>query len=276
MAENSVSSPSFVPLLFRSMESSLTLEHAGPLKRAMALLRALATAGPRGLPLSRLASASGLAPSTVHRLLSQLVEEGAARQIEATRCYALGPVVFELGLAAAQQFDMRAACRPAVERLALEAGDTVYVVIRSGDEAVCIERHEGPSPIRVLTLQIGSRRPLGLGAGGLAILAALPDEERHAILDKVAGRIAVDYDFPEKALRESMAAARRQGYALIRNRITPGVTAIGMPFRNTLGRVVGTVSIAAINARMTPARVALLRPQIEQAIRGIEVALARG
>lgn len=241
----------------------------------MALLRALATAGPRGLPLSRLAAASGLAPSTVHRLLAQLVDEGAARQIEDTRCYALGPVVFELGLAAAQQFDMRAACLPAVRRLALEAGDTVYVVIRSGDEAVCIERHEGPSPIRVLTLQIGSRRPLGLGAGGLAILAALPDEERNALMERVAPRIAGDHGFPVKALRDSMAATRRQGHALIRNRITPGVTAVGLPFRDSLGRVLGAVSIAAINARMTPGHVTVLLPQIQAAARAIEAALTR-
>ena len=241
----------------------------------MVLLRALATAGPRGLPLSRLATTSGLAPSTVHRLLTQLVGEGAAKQIEDTRCYALGPVVFELGLAAAQQFDMRSACRPAVERLALEAGDTVYIVIRSGDEAVCIERHEGPSPIRVLTLQIGSRRPLGLGAGGLAILAALSDEERTTILNKVAPRIESDHGFAEKTLRDSMATARRQGYSLIRNRITPGVTAIGMPFRDSLGRVLGAVSIAAINARMTAGHITVLRPQIESAIRAIEGNLAR-
>lgn len=257
------------------MEISSELEHAGPLKRAMALLRALATAGPHGLPLSQLASALRLAPSTVHRLLAQLISEGAARQIEDTRCYALGPVAFELGLAAAQQFDMRAACRPAVERLALQAGDTVYVVIRSGDEAVCIERQEGPSPIRVLTLQIGSRRPLGLGAGGLAILAALPDEERSAVLERVAARIASDHGFTEKALRDSLAAARRQGYALIRNRVTPGVTAIGMPFRNSLGRVLGAISIAAINARMTPARIMVVRPQIEAAVKAVESALTR-
>lgn len=257
------------------MESSSELERAGPLKRAMALLRALATAGSRGLPLSRLATASGLAPSTVHRLLAQLIDEGTARQIEDTRCYALGPVVFELGLAAAQQFDMRAACRPAVEHLALAAGDTVYIVIRSGDEAVCIERHEGPSPIRVLTLQIGSRRPLGLGAGGLAILSALPDEERIPILDKVAPRIASDHGFAEKTLRDSIAAARRQGYSLIRNRITPGVTAIGLPFRDSLGRVLGAVSIAAINARMTPDHITVLRPQIQAAVRTIEATLLR-
>lgn len=257
------------------METPSTLDHAGPLKRSMALLRALATAGPRGMPLSRLATSSGLAPSTVHRLLTQLVEEGAARQVEDTRCYALGPVVFELGLAAAQQFDMRAACRPAVERLALAAGDTVYIVIRSGEEAVCIERHEGPSPIRVLTLQIGSRRPLGLGAGGLAILAALTDEERGSVLERVGPRIASEHGFAEKALQESLTAARRQGYALIRNRITPGVTAIGMPFRDSLGRVMGALSIAAINARMTPTHIAALRPQIQAAIRDIEHALWR-
>jgi DNA-binding IclR family transcriptional regulator len=258
------------------MESTSDLLHAGPLKRALVLLRALATAGPRGAPLSHLAAKSGLAPSTVHRLLKQLVSERTVRQIEETRCYALGPVVYELGLAAAQQFDLRAACRPAVERLAQEAGDTVYVVARSGDEAVCIERFEGPSPIRVLTLPIGSRRPLGLGAGGLAILAALPNEERAAMVDRVAPRIASEHDFTETALRDSMATTRRQGYSLIRNRIMPGVTAIGMVFRDSLGRALGAVSIAAINARMTAGHITVLRPQIETAIRAIEDKLAKG
>jgi len=55
-----------------------------------------------------------------------------------------------------------------------EVGDTVYLVVRSGMEAVCLERIEGPSPVRVLTLDSGSRRPLGLGAGGLAILPRYP------------------------------------------------------------------------------------------------------
>jgi len=257
------------------METSSQRPPVGQIERAMLVIRVLASAGARGVPLSALADVTRLAPSTVHRLLTKLIRERVVRQVADSRCYALGPVVYELGLAAARQFDMRAICRPAVERLAHEAGDTVYVVIRSGDEAVCIDRQEGPSPIRVLTLQPGSRRPLGLGAGGLAILAHLPDDERASVLAVVAPIIVQQYQFAARALRDSLEVTRRQGVALIRNRVTAGVTAMGMPFRDTLGHCLGAVSVAGINARMTQTRVDAIKPLLATAVREIERSIAR-
>src|SRR5262245_11695228 len=46
---------------------------------------------------------------------------------------------------------------------------------RDGDEAVCLDCREGSSPIKVLTLHEGDRRPLGIGS--LAMLARLHDGE---------------------------------------------------------------------------------------------------
>lgn len=249
------------------------LQHAGPLARGAALLRLLATAGRRGAALSTLAQATGLAASTTHRLLGQLVAQRLAMQLDESRRYAIGPMAYELGLAAAQQFDIRGLCRPALEQLALEAGETAYLVLRSGDEAVCIDLAEGPSPVRVSTLQIGSRRPLGVGAGGLAVLAALPDDEAARILARVADRVALEWQFPAAALRRSVHDTRRRGQALIRNRITPGVTALGQAFHDSLGQVLGGVSVAGANARMTEPRLRALQGRVAQAARAIEQAL---
>ena len=105
------------------------LQHAGPLARGAALLRLLATAGRRGAALSTLAQATGLAASTTHRLLGQLVAQRLAMQLDDSRRYAIGPMAYELGLAAAQQFDIRGLCRPALEQLALEAGETALSLI---------------------------------------------------------------------------------------------------------------------------------------------------
>lgn len=255
------------------MADDADLDHAGPLARGAALLRLLATAGRRGAALSTLAQATGLAPSTTHRLLGQLVAERLAMQLDGSRRYAIGPMAYELGLAAAQQFDIRGLCRPALERLALDAGETAYLVMRSGDEAVCIDLVEGPSPVRVSTLQIGSRRPLGVGAGGLAVLAGLPDDEADRILARVSERIALEWQFPAAPLRRSVQDARRRGQAMIRNRITPGVTALGQAFRDSLGHVLGAVSVAGVNARMTEPRLRALQGLVATAGRSIEHAL---
>ncbi|HEY2255828.1 MAG TPA: IclR family transcriptional regulator [Variovorax sp.] len=248
----------------------------GPLQRGSALLRLLAAAGVRGVPLSQLSVKSAMAHATVHRLLAHLIREGLAIQIEDTRRYALGPLAFELGLAAAQRYDLRGMFRPTLERLAAEAADTAYVHIRSGYEAVCLDMVEGPSAIRVVPLRIGSRRPLGLGAGGLAILAQLEEDEAQDILAQVAPYIEREWNFPEEALRASVDESRRNGFALICNRVVPGVTAIGVTYRDSMGRVSGALTIAAPNERMGPARIAVTNRLLTHAVKDAERAWREG
>jgi DNA-binding IclR family transcriptional regulator len=220
-----------------------------------------------------LADATGLPNSTVHRLLSQLVMQRLAVQLDSTRLYAIGPLAYELGLSAEQQFDVRQVCRPSMETLATTAAETVYLVQRSGQEAVCIDLVQGPSAVRVVTLQVGSRRPLGLGAGGLAILADLPPDEGEEIFREVAHPISAEWRFSEEDLRESMHWARQHQHAIIRNRITPGVTAVGKSFKDSLGQVFGAVTVAGLNTRMTDARIASLLDKLTMATRTIERAL---
>ena len=128
----------------------------------------------------------------------------------------------------------------------------------------------GPSPIRVVTLKIGSRRPLGLGAGGLAILAGLPSSEGASVLRTVLPQIERDWPQAEVALRTSIDEARRQGYAFIRNRISSGISAIGMPFGDAGGRTVGALSIASVNSRMTASRLGTLATLLRRAVQDVE------
>jgi DNA-binding IclR family transcriptional regulator len=241
--------------------------------RTARLLRALATAGGGGAALTSLAHEVGLANATVHRLLDQLIQERLAMRVEGTRRYAIGPLGYEIGLAAAQSFDLRALFRPTLAALANATGETVYLVQRSGDEAVCVDLIEAPGPVRVVTLEPGSRRPLGLGAGGLAILAALPMTEGDEVLRVVGEAISREWQLSEEFMRRSLALARETGFAQIRNRITPGVTAIGRSFRDGLGRVIGAVSVAGVNRRMEARQLALVRPRLARAAAALEACL---
>ncbi|MGE4336259.1 MAG: IclR family transcriptional regulator, partial [Pigmentiphaga sp.] len=214
----------------------------GTLARAMHLLRLLATAGRRGLGLTELAQTTGLPHPTAHRLLRQLIDERMASQDESTRRYRLGRMAFELGLAATAMYDLRGACHGPLRELAERVGDTVYLTVRSGLESVCEDRYEGPSPIRVFTLDIGSRRPLGQGAGGLAILSFLPDDERDQVLEAVVVRMTHDGVMAGTVLRQAVVMCRRRGYAWIRDRVTEGVSAVGVPLFDSLGQPVAAIS----------------------------------
>lgn len=250
-----------------------TAEPPGTLKRAFALMRLLATQGSRGSSLTDLSKATRLPHPTVHRLLQQLMLERCVRQIEETRRYALGSLAFELGVAAAPQFDMRGICRPTLDRLAESADDTVFLSMRSSDEAVCLDLREGPSPIRVVTLHIGSRRPLGVGAGGLAILGALEESEREGIVRRVLPVLERDWGLGAKELRQSLRLYAERGYALIRNRVHPGIGAIGYPVHDSLGQPIAALSVASINERLSDARLGKILGKLQAAANEVESSL---
>jgi DNA-binding IclR family transcriptional regulator len=239
-------------------------------ERALHLVRLLATPGRRGIALTDLARLTGMSHSTVHRLLQRLISERLARQLEGSKRYALGSLAFELGVAAAAQFDIWQPARALMRAFADEVGETVYLVVRSGTEAVCIERVEGPSPVRVLTLEAGSRRPLGLGAGGLAILAALPDEEREDTISSIAPDILMQGKLTKTSLYASIADYQRNGYAHVRNRVTLGTSAVGVHIGDTLGCPIAAISVAAIDSRMSRQRIATLATQLQGTAKQIQ------
>lgn len=258
------------------MTTSRKAAEPGVIERSVQLLKLMATSGRRGLALTELAKATGLAHSTVHRLLQQLIQERLVVQRETGKRYSLGPLAFELGLAAASSFDLRDQCRNAMRQLAEEQGDTVYLTVRSGIESVCQAREEGPSPIRVNTLSIGSRRPLGLGAGGLAILSHLPAQEFEEVMAQVIPYVQEEAGLAESDLRRAVESTRRKGYAFIRNRVTLGVTALGVPLFDSLDRPIAAISIAAIDRRMQGDRQELLAAALRQKAQELGLLISRG
>src|SRR5829696_6660326 len=67
-----------------------------------------------------------------------------ARAGRSTSRYTLGLKLFALGNAVARRFDdIRGLAAPAMHELQDATEQTVYLAVRRGDEAVCIERLEG-------------------------------------------------------------------------------------------------------------------------------------
>lgn len=252
----------------------MSSDRTGSLRRAMTIMRVLANVDGRGAGLTDIARQAHLPHPTAHRVLAQMVEEGMIRRIEHDRRYVLGPLTFELGLAATQQFEVRHVYRPIVSQLARESGDTAYLIVRSGTEAVCVDRCQGSSPIRVITLRIGSRRPLGVGAGGLAIIAALPDDELEEAIRAIAPDLDANWATSESELRQLIEQIRRDGYTLIHNRVFQGVSALGQPILDSRGRPVAAVSVATVNQRLPPSRVRELNDYLRKAVHAAESTIA--
>jgi len=244
--------------------------NTGSLKRGVLLMKTLATASARGLALTEVSARAGTPHASTHRLLGQLIAEGLAEYVTATRRYRLGALAFELGLAGSLLHDIRDLCREPMAGLAVETEDTVYLVVRSGFEAVCVHRTEGIYPIRTLVLEVGSRRPLGVGAGGLAILSAMDAEECDQIVARVAPTLKPFGKLSPKALQQAALDARASGVAVVRDVVTFGVTGVGVPLRNSAGQPIAALSVAALSQRMTPARVQRIARHLKEAAGAIE------
>lgn len=136
-----------------------------------------------------------------------------------------------------------------------------------------MHRCEGSFPIRTLVLEVGSRRPLGVGAGGLAILAAIAGEERQEIIERVAPALPLFGKLTPTALAEACTQTVEAGVAVIQNRVSLGVTAVGAHFCDSMGQPIGAISVAALSQRMPPGRVRNISERVRAAARQVGLSL---
>jgi DNA-binding IclR family transcriptional regulator len=243
------------------------------IERALTLMREIAAHNRSGSRLLDLATRTGLQRPTVHRMLKCLALENMVQQDPETHRYYLGPMVFELGLTAAPRFNLREICHPSMTRIAEATGDTVFLTQRSGLDSVCVDRHEGTFPIKTFTLEIGMRRPLGVGTGSLAILSALPDEEVRDIVNANAPRLP-EYGLTPTSLVAQVKKAQKLGYAVREMPSLAGVRSIGQALHNQSGIAFAALSVSAISSRMNEKRVAELATLLKTETRLVEKQVA--
>jgi DNA-binding IclR family transcriptional regulator len=247
------------------------------IKRAITVLRELAAREHLGLRLVDISTALNLERPTAHRILKGLVAEGMVRQDVRTRRYHLGHLVYELGLSVQPRFNLKELCEPMLLSLARKTGDSIFLMVRSGLDAVCLNTVEGPYPIRTRTLDVGGRRPLGMGAGSLALLLALDDEVIEQVIEANAPRFATFGRMDVERIRAAIALSRKVGYAVNTEDVLYGVSAIGVPIRRRQG-VSGipsgipyaAISIAGIESRFQSPRREELAALLMKEVRAIE------
>jgi len=222
--------------------------------RALLVLRTIASEGRRGARVADIVAMSALPQPTVSRILSALSREGVVERDPRLRKYFVGPSIHDLGLVARADYSLPKAAGPAMQALADQSEDTVYLSERRGLEASCTVAVEGAFPIKALPLHVGIRRPLGVGAGGLAILAAMDEHRAADVVRSNLPRYPAYGGIDEEYLLHAIRLSRAQGWAMIANKATPGMTAIGSAIFNTDNEPVGAISISAISSRMVGER----------------------
>ena len=221
-------------------------------ERIFQLIESLA-AHPAGEGLQRLAQDTGLAKSTVHRLLASLVSLGYAAQDENGR-YRLTLKMFELSSGIVNSMDIMDVAKVHLERLAQRTGEAVHLVIRDGQDIVYIYKTES-GPMR-MSSRVGLRRPLYCTGVGKAILATLPADEvaqiwQHTTPQKLTAHTIVEYD----ALQAQLTEVRTNGYAIDDEENELGVRCVAVAIPGVGGRADSAFSISGLAPYMTPERI---------------------
>lgn len=235
----------------------------GGVPRAFLVIRALAELQAEGGRVTQIARNVGLTQATTHRLLQSLVTEGVVEQDERSKLYRLSIDFFALAAKAGDGGGLRALCRPALLRLSASLGDSIFLLVRSGFDAVCLDRSEGPFPIRSFSGDIGGRIALGVGQGALAILAFLPEAEREEVIRFNLSRVREYGVYDEVYLRTEIEKVRQQGYAGRNTGLLEGMAGVAVPICDREGRAVAALSVGTIadrlNADRMPTVVELLK-----------------
>ena len=248
------------------------------ISRPTAVLEALAAASSAGLRMTDVMHATNLGKATVHRLLAGLAAFSLVDQDKETGRFFLGSRILSWAVTAGDRFGLARLAEPAMVRLAQATLDTIFLTARSGDEVVCIDRREGFHPIKTLTLNIGDRRPLGVSAGGLALLAFLSDQEIERVLSLQA-EARTQLPFDQIALRRMIADTRQADFAyydapvLHGSEVVTGMAAVAVPIRRPDKRPIASLSVAAITARLDAQRRKAIVAQLQAEARQIETSL---
>jgi sugar lactone lactonase YvrE/DNA-binding IclR family transcriptional regulator len=218
------------------------------LRKGIALLELVATSP---LRFGELSTRTGLPKGTLHRILATLIETGLLRFDKTTQTYRLGVRLFEMAHHVWDEFDLRGAAEPELERLSELAGEAVRLAILDREQALYIDERAAIRTIR-LGSGIGSRVAIHASGVGKAIVAHLPPAERAQMIgelkfERFTPNTITD---PDEFLRE-LDLIKGRGYAISVEEQTAGVSSVAAAILDHRARAIGAVAIVIPSFRVT-------------------------
>ena len=196
------------------------------LARGLDVLRAFRR-GESMLGNHEIAERTGLPKPTVSRLTHTLTRLGYLVPCDRSGKYQLGVAVLSLGYVALANMDIRQIARPLMQQLADHSDAAVSLGSRDRDSMVYVENCRGHGTL-TLRLDIGSRIPIATTAMGRALLAVLPEAERHELLAGLRRHWPGDWGPLQAGIDQALDDHRRRGFTLSVGEWHKDVHAVGV------------------------------------------------
>ena len=236
------------------------------LEKATQILDVVAEA-PEAATLTSIAQRLGQPRSSIHRLLSELVQLGLLFRVGPVN-YAPGPRLARWGDAAGGVSDIVRLSKAAMVHLRDVVGESVHLYVRQRDRRVCVSAVEGNYELRHFT-EVGKPLPLSVGASGKVLLAFADPATQAQELRRVAREPLTPRAPAADELVAQLEQIRLTEWSMSFGEREEGLAAAAVPIRNRAGAVHAALSISGPTARLTAERLEGLRRDVVDAAAGI-------
>lgn len=219
------------------------------LERAVAILDSLLDK-PQGEKLTVIAQELGLSKSTTFGLVSTLENLGLLHQSSQSGKYMLGIKLLTYSDVLRSSLRLPDMANSLMEKLAIRFGENVHLATLDDGSVLYLGAVTTSHAMQVV-VHIGGRAPFYSTSLGKVLVAALPDDEIDALLERTELIPRTKNTICDKNLfRAELQKVRAQGYASERDEGEIGIACFAAPIRNRAGQVTAAISIAQPTARL--------------------------
>ena len=224
--------------------------------RIACVLRAFDKRGLLGI--TEIASVTGLPKSTVHRLVTALVNEGLLMQDEDSHKYALSLRLTAFSANILSSHTVRKSARPLLMELRDKTHESVHLAVLEGMEVVIIDTEDSYFFVRSVNVP-GQHLPAHAVSTGKVLLAYQWDVRLREILSHTTLMRYTEQTITDpQLLLDELRRVRSQGYAISCGELEEGVDAVAAPIFDHLGVIVASVSIGGPSERCRPRQAELI------------------
>jgi len=213
--------------------------------------------------VTELSRVSGLPISTVHRLLTTLVDAGLLIYHQDAGRYSLSALLAGSSPGATSVEQLRRHCLPFVEQLAVELGEDVGVAVLQPPYVLflyVLEKHRQPH----VNVRPGSITPAHSTASGKLLLAFLSKDVRdHVLREHPLPMYTRSTITSPSLLARELERIRERGVAMEDEEFIPGVRSIAVPVTGKDGQALGALMVIGPKERLTDVKLILCQARLK-------------
>jgi len=217
--------------------------------------------------VTELATHMNLNKSNVHSILATFKSLGYLEQLPDGR-YRLGMKILEYAFAINQNLGYPRAVFDILVDTADRTGEVVYFGVPYGTNVLYLYVAHPKSRMGVIPYRdmLGETAPLYCTGIGKAMLAHMPEEEWEEHLAPERKQYQPNTITDKDAIFEEFRYIRRRGFAIDNVEREPNIRCVGMPVRDSNGKVLAGISVSGPCESMTDTKLMSCVPILQSAV----------